>query len=146
MTKAAEKAAVDVSGVWYCPEFGRVLGHDVAAILMASQIFYWYRPGGKDLQSKLRVQRDGMWWIAKSYREWFDETGLSQEQARRATNVLKEAKIVEVKNFRFSGELTRHYRLTIAQGKRVTYDTPDSIIQLAMGLKDFPKLLGQIGS
>lgn len=65
-------------GVFLHPAYMAYLKDPVAAIL-CSQIHYWYAPSVKG-QSKLRVVKDDKCWIAKSRREWSEETGLTDAQ------------------------------------------------------------------
>ena len=84
---------------------------DLIAGLLLSQIIYWHLPS-KNGQSKLKsIRRDGHYWIAKSYADWWDEIRISQYQAKRALTILANTGIVEVKIFKFNGAPTAHVRL-----------------------------------
>ncbi|TXH55656.1 MAG: hypothetical protein E6Q97_08380, partial [Desulfurellales bacterium] len=64
-------------GVFIPISFVGLVGGDAIAAWVLAQIYYWYRPSKKTGKSKLRVCKDGEWWIAKSAKGWSEETGLS---------------------------------------------------------------------
>ncbi len=83
---------------------------DILAGLMLSQIVYWHLPG-KNGKTKLRVRKDGHFWLAKSYKEWWDEIRLTSHQARRALSILKEKGLVITQIRRFNGAPCNHIRI-----------------------------------
>lgn len=83
---------------------------DLIAGLMLSQIIYWYLPD-KDGTSKLRVKKDGYYWIAKAHSDWYEEIRVTEWQAPRALKILEDAGIIEKKLFRFDGAPTVHIRI-----------------------------------
>lgn len=87
------------------------IGGDLVVGSLLSQVMYWHAPT-KQGKSKLRVQRDGQWWIAKTREEWMAECGLTLKQYKRAVSVLKEKGLVEVKVMKFGGVAMGHLRLT----------------------------------
>jgi hypothetical protein len=129
MTKNQSAILGDDGGkVWFIADYLKYLSGDLAAALLLSQIFFWYRPdkvGG----SKLRVRKHGMWWIAKSNAEWQEETGMTAMQIRRASAVLKEREIVDSKVMRFDGSPTVHYRLCALKGRRDVLDQPKQVLK-----------------
>lgn len=88
---------------------------DVAVAILCSQIHYWYSPSKKG-QSKLCVVKDSKLWIAKSRREWSEETGLTDAQVKRAIDVLEESKVIEKMIAKFNGAPTMHVRALRVQG------------------------------
>ena len=90
-------------------EFIELGGDHVVAVLL-SQIHYWYAPA-KNGKTKLRVQRHGHLWIAKTREQWMAETGLTLKRYRRAIAVLKQKGLVEVKQMLFAGKAMSHIRL-----------------------------------
>lgn len=105
------------------------LGGDVPAALLLSQIFYWYRPD-KNGQSKLRCFKKGFWWIAKSTKEWKEETRMSPDQIRRSLRVLTERGIIFSARIKFNGAPTTHCRLAAINGKNVPLYSPDCILEV----------------
>jgi len=83
---------------------------DLIAGLHLSQIVYWHLPNSGGA-SKLRVYRDGHWWIAKSRAEWWDEIRLTPKQVRRSTRILKEKELVVTTVYKFNGAPTTHIRI-----------------------------------
>jgi hypothetical protein len=101
-----------MKGVWFRPDCYD-LTRDVPAALMLSQLLYWFSPtpSGK---SRLRLQHEGYYWVAKSYREWWDECRLTRRQVDRAVKLLCRLKLVEAKNFPTAKHSNiRHLRLTL---------------------------------
>lgn len=88
------------------------IADDLIAGLLLSQIIYWYLPG-KDGKSKLRVKKEGFYWIAKQRNEWWDEVRIKTRQFDRALKILADKEIVITKIFRFNGLTTTHVRLNI---------------------------------
>ena len=89
------------------------MADDLVAGLLLSQIVYWYLPSKNrsDAESKLRVQRDGMLWIAKGRTEWYDEIRLSPKQFDRASNLLVKQGLIEKKVMKFGEDTRVHIRL-----------------------------------
>lgn len=79
--------------------------NDPVVAIVCSQIHYWYLPS-RDGKSKLRIKKDGNFWIAKSREEWSLETGLTDAQVRRALNVLADKGVIEKRVLRFNGAPT----------------------------------------
>ena len=53
---------------------------DVIAGLMLSQIIYWHLPSSEG-KTRLRIVRDGYFWLAKSHTEWWDECRLTDRKS-----------------------------------------------------------------
>lgn len=82
--------------------------NDPVAAILCSQIHYWYS-SAKNGNSKLRVQKNGKFWIAKSRLEWSEETGLPTlificKYAAAALNYWKE------------NAVTKDYSVPVAKG------------------------------
>ena len=102
--KATSKGSLDC--VAYSPVYARITGSVPAGILLA-QILYWFRPDKKGLV-KLRVKRNGRLLLAKSTKEWVEETGLTPKQVRSAMARLVDLGFVETKRHRFAGKVVVH--------------------------------------
>jgi len=83
---------------------------DLVAGLLLSQIIYWYLPSKKG-QSKLRVFKDGFYWIAKARHEWWDEIRLKPRQIDRAVAILEKKGIIATHLYRFNNAPTSHLRI-----------------------------------
>lgn len=110
-------------GIHYRKEYHELLG-DVVAALVMSQIHYWYSPT-KEGKSKLRVLKDGQWWIAKSVHEWAEECGLSYKQVRRALEMLEQVGLVEIQTFRYNKVPLTHLRFALVYGRGPIHSVPD---------------------
>ena len=95
----------------FVPAYVELVDGDIQAALLFSQIIYWLLPG-KSGKSKLRVERDGAMWLAKTASHWGDELGFTPKQAYRAIGVLKAKGLIWTKRFRFKGSPTTCIRLT----------------------------------
>lgn len=116
-------------GVLLIPEFVEYLEGDLPAAVMLSQLFYWYRPS-KNGQSKLRVAKQGSWWVAKSSKEWQQETGMTPKQVRRGLEVLEARGIITTATLRFNGAPTVHCRLVRLGGTRRLVYKPEDVLQV----------------
>jgi hypothetical protein len=86
------------------------IADDLIAGLLLSQIIYWHLPSNSG-KSKLRVQKEGKTWLAKSRTDWWDEVRITPKQFDRASRLLKEKNIIETKLFKFNGIPTVHIYL-----------------------------------
>lgn len=86
------------------------LAGDIDTGLLLSQIIYWHLPS-HDGSSKLRVQKNGHYWIAKTRYEWWDEIRLNPRQVDRAKKVLQTKGLIIVEQHLFNGMKIDHYRL-----------------------------------
>ena len=85
---------------------------DLAAGLLLSQIVYWHLPNSNG-NSKLAVQHEGHYWVAKTRHDWWHETRLTARQVDRALQKIAKTGIIEMKVFKFNGAPTTHIRLDI---------------------------------
>lgn len=83
---------------------------DLVAGIMLSQIVFWHLPDRND-KTRLKIEKDGHFWIAKAYSDWYEEVRITEWQAPRALAILVEKGIVEKKIFKFDGAPTVHIRL-----------------------------------
>jgi len=84
---------------------------DVIAGLLLSQIVYWYLPSKKDGRSKLRVYKDGHYWIARTRKDWWDELRIRAKRADRALSILEEKGLIDTAVYKFNGAPTKHIRI-----------------------------------
>ncbi|MEK5105007.1 hypothetical protein MKX83_24000 [Cytobacillus sp. FSL M8-0252] len=88
------------------------ISDDFMSGVLLSQIVYWYLPN-KEGKSKLRVKKDGHFWIAKKVEDWHEEIRFSRRNYETAIKKLVEKEIVVKKRFKFNGTPTTHIRLNI---------------------------------
>jgi len=83
---------------------------DLVAGILLSQIMYWHLPGKNDA-SRLRVKKEGSYWLAKTQNDWFNECRITAKQYRRAMALLKSKGFIETKVFKFAGDPTTHLKI-----------------------------------
>ena len=83
---------------------------DLVAGLLLSQIIYWELPD-KNGRSKLRVAKDGEWWIAKRREDWWEEVRIKPKRFDRACTILVKKGIIAKTYGRFNGLRTMHIRI-----------------------------------
>lgn len=86
------------------------IADDLIAGLLLSQIIYWYLPD-KHGKTKLRVQKNGYYWIAKGRDDWHAEIRISAKQFDRASSILVKKGILVKDYFMFDSFRTVHIRL-----------------------------------
>jgi len=79
-----------------------IMDGDINSAIILSQLVYWSDKGGR---------QDG--WIYKSFREWTDETSLSQYQVTRCADKLKKLLLIETAVRLANAAPTTHYRVNI---------------------------------
>ncbi len=82
------------------------LAGDLVAGVLLSQIIFWFLPSDKG--SKLRVEHEGIMWLAKHRADWWDECRITPKQFDRAIKMLAGRGLVRHKRFRFGGSPTVH--------------------------------------
>ncbi|PEB19692.1 replication protein [Bacillus toyonensis] len=87
---------------------------DLIAGILLGQIVYWYMPNEQG-KSKLRVKKNGEFWLAKSREDWRNEIRITPKQYDRAIKILIEKGFVEVQKFKFNGAPTNHIKLNISE-------------------------------
>lgn len=87
---------------------------DLIAGILLGQIVYWYMPNEQG-KSKLRVKKNGEFWLAKSREDWKDEIRITPKQYDRAIKILISKGLVEVQKFKFNGAPTNHIKLNISE-------------------------------
>lgn len=127
---------------------------DLVTGLMLSQIAYWFRPS-KNGKSKLKIERDGKVWLAKSKKDWLEECAISERQCRRAIKLLVEKGFVQTQIWKFAGVPTTHFWLDVdalaaAVAERTNqsvpnvqihlYETDSSITETTTGMEELKAL------
>ncbi|MEB9422721.1 conserved phage C-terminal domain-containing protein [Bacillus cereus] len=87
---------------------------DLIAGILLGQIVYWYMPNEQG-KSKLRVKKNGDFWLAKSREDWKEEIRITPKQYDRAIKILISKGLVEVQKFKFNGAPTNHIKLNISE-------------------------------
>ena len=82
---------------------------DLIAGTLLSQIMYWFS-NDKNGKSKIRIYKDGFFWLAKGRNDWSDEIRISPKQYDNAIKKLKGKGFVETKLYKFNSVPTTHIR------------------------------------
>lgn len=82
---------------------------DLVSGTLLSQIIYWFTPN-QNGQQKVRVFKDGYYWLAKTQDEWFNEIRISAKQYRTAIKKLEDRNLIIKKRYKFNGYPTTHIR------------------------------------
>ena len=78
--------------------------------LLFNQILYWSTEDKKG-NSKLKVKKDGYYWIAKTYQQWEEEIYLPASTVRDAVNKLSKLGLISTHSYMFNGLKTLHIRV-----------------------------------
>ncbi len=84
---------------------------DHLAALIFSQILYWHLPDKSGTGSKLRVHKDGEFWLARTYKDWMNVCRIKEDTAEVRINWLKQKGLVVTKRYMFNGFRTLHLRI-----------------------------------
>lgn len=99
--EAASRDSINVKRVYV-----DVAGDLVSGVLL-SQIVYWHLPG-MDGEGKLRVEHDGVLYLAKKRTDWWAECRITAKQYDRSIQVLVDAGLVDVRTYQFQGTPMHH--------------------------------------
>jgi len=95
--------------VTYKLNFVAITGDILAAIIL-SDLEFWHSPNQKG-RSKLRVQHDNEYWIARTNKDWQKITGMTARQVQLAIDRLVKSNLVIKQNYRFNGLKMQHLRI-----------------------------------
>lgn len=82
---------------------------DLVQGTLLSRIMYWFSVD-KNKKSKVRVFKDGYFWIAKQRRDWWEEIRITERQYDKAIGELKKKGFVELGKYKFNSMPTIHIR------------------------------------
>lgn len=86
------------------------MAEDLVSGIMLSQIVYWFLPN-RHGSSKTRINKDGEYWIAKTYDDWFQECRISRKQAMACIEHLVKLELIVTAVFHFGGRRMMHLRI-----------------------------------
>ena len=89
------------------------IGGDKVTGLLLSQIAYWHLPSNRGEINRLRVKKEGLWWLVKKREDWKEECDISPKEFDRASKRLINRGILTIKRFRFNGSPTLHIHLHV---------------------------------
>jgi hypothetical protein len=85
---------------------------DFNAGKLLSQLIYWYKqPISGNKKTRLRVVKDGHFWIAKTRKEWYEELVLNRWYFDKAVEILEDMQLIEVKISIFRGKKATFIRI-----------------------------------
>ncbi|PTM52196.1 hypothetical protein [Desmospora activa] len=87
---------------------------DLVTGTLLSRIVFWFSPN-KEGKSKLRVFKDGHYWLAKNRTDWWDEIRITPKQYDRAIKILQQKNLIVKKIYKFDKDPTTHIRLNYEQ-------------------------------
>lgn len=76
---------------------------------LLSRILYWFSED-KNGKKKVRIFKDGHYWIAKQRKDWKDEIRITERQYDKAIKELKNRGFVELAKYKFNAMPTVHIR------------------------------------
>lgn len=76
---------------------------------LLSRILYWFAPD-KNNKSKVRIFKDGYFWIAKQRKDWWEEVRITKRQYDKAIGELNKKGFVELAKYKFNSMPTIHIR------------------------------------
>lgn len=103
----------DNRGVWVETWVIDLVDGDLSAALLLSQLLWWHQPG-KSGRPKLRFEREGHLWLARTDDEWWDECRLTRRQVRRIRAQLESADLIEHKVVRVGTSTVSAWRPNMA--------------------------------
>lgn len=83
---------------------------DLVAGILFDRMLYWFAPD-QNGNSKLRVYKNGHYWLVKGRMDWQDEIRISPKQYDRASKILMDLNLIVVERWKFSGSPTLHIRI-----------------------------------
>lgn len=75
-----------------------------------SQIIYWFSPDKTTGRLRVRIQKDGYYWLTKDRSDWHKEIRITDRQYDRASKLLEEKKLIIKKKYKFNGIPMIHIR------------------------------------
>lgn len=76
---------------------------------LLSRILYWFTPDKKN-NTKVRIFKDGEYWIAKQRKDWWEEIRISERQYDKAIKRLAEKGFITLAKYKFNSMPTVHIR------------------------------------
>lgn len=87
-----------------------VVGGDLIAGILLSQIIYWHLPDDSG-QSRLKIERDGHKWLAKKRLDWWNECRITPKQFDSAIRLLESKHLIKTTIYKFDNSPTKHIRV-----------------------------------
>lgn len=128
-------------GVFVPAQYLTMFNNASTAIVLA-QINYWYKLS-RSGKPKLKVVKEGMYWLAKTSAELSAEAGLTVQKVDGAIKQLSQMGIIEVVVCRFNNLPTRHIRVKAALGKAFMQDDIQ-VVNMLQHVTNIPQQVGNM--
>jgi hypothetical protein len=79
--------------------------------IVFAQIMYWHEPSAETGLSRLVIQHDGHYWLAKNHCDWYAETRVKARTIRNCLSRLQERNLIIYELNGFAGNVTPHLRI-----------------------------------
>ena len=99
--------------------------------VLFSQIMYWHLPS-KKATSKLRVNHEGHYWIAKHHEDWFAECRIKAPMSRKALKRIEKRNLIHYTVAGFGGKKTPLIRINWEGFEKAITAQYDTLYQLNM--------------
>ena len=108
------------------PKLRKICDSGDEALILNQLVCYWFGRERKKNRIRARVLRVRHRWVAKSFKEWAVELGMTEKQARRCVAALAGKELIVVRTWRFRGHNTTHVRLLVGKiAEAVGYQDAD---------------------
>ena len=95
----------------YCKIAYVDMTNDLIAGILLDKIIYWNLPDKNGNHTKLRIERNGYFWLVKSHTDWHNEIRISKKQVIRALGILKSLGLITTALHKFNNSPTTHIRI-----------------------------------
>lgn len=79
--------------------------------VLFSQIMYWHGKNKETGKPRMKVEKDGYLWIAKSYKEWADETCIKEATIRKSLDRMRNNNLIFAELYKFNSRPVLHIRI-----------------------------------
>jgi hypothetical protein len=119
---------------------------DFIAGYVLSRLIYWHGDAEKTGDPRMKIEREGHLWMARSYEQWFLECRLTKSQIMRVYNILENLGLIETRTWKFAGDTVVHVRIIhdafmLAWDAAVDAPPPADALELRARHEDAYKLL-----
>lgn len=83
---------------------------DLVSGTLLSQIMYWFSESKTTNKLRVKVFKDGKYWLAKQRSDWYEEIRITERQYDTAIKKLENKGFVELKKYKFNSLPTIHIR------------------------------------
>jgi len=97
------------------PKLRKICDSGDEALILNQLVCYWFGRERNRNRIRARVLRVHRRWVAKSFKEWAVELGMTEKQARRCIAALAGKELIVVRTWRFQGHNTTHVRLLVGK-------------------------------